>query len=115
MALITGIEGKSEVQLEVDRTFLAARIAARPLDYASEGRVLGHYAVAQRSGELAATIGALGHLAAIRWADSTAYCVLMRVKAGWSISAADAASSSPPATSTAGWPRRGITGRWESS
>ena len=88
MALITGIEGKSEVQLEVDRTFLAARIAARPLDYASEGRVLGHYAVAQRSGELAATIGALGHLAAIRWADSTAYCVLMRVKAGWSISAA---------------------------
>lgn len=84
----TNVLGDGDVQLAVDRTFKAARIALRPLDYSSEGRILGHYAVAQRSGELVATIGALGHLASMRWSDGTAYCVLMRIKAGWSVSGA---------------------------
>ena len=84
----TKVVGSTGVELAVDPTFLAARMALRPLEHASKGRVLGHYAVAQRSGELAATIGALGHLASLRWADDTTYCVLMRIKAGWSISGA---------------------------
>ena len=88
MALLTNLFGKSGSQLEVDPTFLAARVAMRPLEYAKDGRVLGHYAVAQRSGELAATIGALGHLASMRWTSDDAFCVLMRLKVGWSISAA---------------------------
>lgn len=88
MPLSTNIVGTSNVQLAVDPTFMAARIALRPGEYVTNGRTLGHYAVAQRSGELAATIGALGHLASIRWPDTTAYLVLMRLKVGWSISAA---------------------------
>lgn len=88
MAMQTKILGASGNEMEVDKTFLAARVAMRPLEYVNQGRVLGHYAVAQRSGELVATIGALGHLASIRWAVDDAYCVLMRLKVGWSISAA---------------------------
>ena len=88
MALLYNLLGKSGHTQEVDPTFLAARIAMRPLEYARDGRILGHYAVAQRSGELAATIGALGHLASIRWAADDAYLVLMRLRVGWSLSAA---------------------------
>ena len=40
MALLTKIFGKSGAQLEVDPTFMAARIAMRPLDYKKNGRVL---------------------------------------------------------------------------
>ena len=36
-------------------------------------------------GGVAATIGALGHLASLRWNVSNAYCVLMRLKVAWSI------------------------------
>ena len=88
MALLTNLFGKSGNQLEVDPTFLAARVAMRPLEYVKDGRILGQYAVAQRSGELAATIGALGHLASFRWAIDDAYAVLLRIRVGWSISAA---------------------------
>src|SRR3990167_3673609 len=88
MALVSGIYGgKSEKQLEVDPTFLAAHIAFRPLDYASEGRVVGHYAVNHRSGSMTGA-GALllaENVASIRWTDATAYCVLMRIKVGWSV------------------------------
>lgn len=88
MALLTNLFGKSGHELEVDPTFLAARIAMRPLEYVKDGRILGHYAIAQRSGELVATIGALGHLASVRWAIDDAYFVLLRLRVGWSISAA---------------------------
>lgn len=87
--LLSKIIGTKDTQvMEVDPTFLAGRIAMRPLDHVAGGRILGHYAVEHRSGELAATIGALGHLASIRWTDSTAFCVLTRIKVGYSISAA---------------------------
>lgn len=88
MALLTRLFGKSGHEIEVDPTFMAARIAMRPLEYNFAGRVLGHYAVQQRSGELVATIGALGHLASFRWAQNDAYAVILRIRAGWSISAA---------------------------
>ena len=88
MALLTNLFGKSGHQLEVDPTFMAARIAMRPLDYVKNGRVLGHYGVNQRSGELVATIGALGHLASFRWTANDAYAVILRIRAGWSISGA---------------------------
>mgnify|MGYP001570962916 FL=1 len=88
MALITTLFGKSGHQLEVDPTHLAARVAMRPLEHVKDGRILGQYAVAQRSGELVATIGALGHLASFRWALDDAYAVLLRIRVGWSISGA---------------------------
>src|SRR5687768_8508708 len=60
--------------------------------YIQGSTVRGHYKAAQRSGELAATIGALGHLARIRWTDSTALCVVNRIRVGMSVSAAVTAS-----------------------
>ena len=38
------------VELAVDPTFLAARVAMRPLVYAAQGEVLGHYSAVQASG-----------------------------------------------------------------
>jgi hypothetical protein len=85
----TQVLGKSNNQLEIDPLYLAARIALRPLDYTGYGKILGHYAVGQRSGEIAATLGAAAHLARVRWAppDGTSFLVLMRLKLGLSISA----------------------------
>jgi hypothetical protein len=54
----TQVLGKSGNPLEVDPQYLAARIALRPLDYTGQGKVLGHYGIGQRSGEIAATLGA---------------------------------------------------------
>lgn len=59
-----------------------------PYISADKQRVLGHYKVAQRSGSLAATIGAAGHLARIRWTDATNYCVLLRLRVGITIDGA---------------------------
>lgn len=84
MALLTEIFGKSGHQLEVDKTFMAARVAMRPLDYKKNGRVLGHYGLNQRSGSLTSTVGALAHLASFRWTANNAYAVIYRIKAGWS-------------------------------
>src|SRR5437879_1402314 len=71
----------------VDPLYLAARIAMRPLDYTGQGRILGHYMTGQRSGEIAATLGAGGKLASIRWPDLSTFLVLLRLKIGISISA----------------------------
>ncbi len=72
------------VELAVDATFLAARVALRPLDYINQGRVKGHYATAQVSGAVT-VMGAGGIFASIRWADPNSYLVLMRVRAAWSV------------------------------
>lgn len=49
----------------------------------------GHFYAAQRSGELAATIGALGHLARLRCPSSTSVILrLKRIKVGITVSAA---------------------------
>ncbi len=75
------------VEAAVDPLYAAFRIAMRPLDYTSDGAVLGHYAVAQKSGATV-NIGALGHVGRIRWAPSAGtnnlFCVLMRIKVGFS-------------------------------
>src|ERR1700730_11333530 len=82
-------QGTPGVEQMIDPTFWAARIALRPLDYASKGNILGHYAVGQRSGEIPATLGAAAPRARIRWAppDGKSFFVLMRLKLGMSISA----------------------------
>ena len=87
MGVLTKIFGTKETsQMEVDPTFMAARVAMRPLEYKSSGRILGHYAVEHRSGSLngADSLAALAHVASLRWTDSTAFCVLLRIKGGWS-------------------------------
>ncbi len=59
-----------------------------PAVYLSGSSIFGHYAVAQRSGSIAATIGAAGHLARIRWTDPTRFCVVTRIKVGISVDGA---------------------------
>lgn len=73
--------------LAVDPTFLAARVALRPLEYAQVGQVLGHYGCAQVSGATV-SIGAAGILGSIRWSDSTRFLVLMGLRAGWAVTGA---------------------------
>src|SRR5438270_560801 len=46
------------VEQAVDPKFWAARVAFKPDDYTAQGVVLGHYAVGQVSGAVAATLGA---------------------------------------------------------
>lgn len=68
-------------------------MAAIPVPYIGTGTggqtVLGHYAVSQLSGSIAATPTALDPHASIRWAPGAAnpstYLVLMRIKVGWSV------------------------------
>ncbi len=75
-------------ELAVDPLYAAARIALRPLDYTSDGAILGHYMVAQKSGATV-SIGALGHVGRIRWAPAASlnnvFCVLLRLRVGFSI------------------------------
>lgn len=95
----------------VDPTFLAARIAMRPLDYATKGRVLGHYSTFQRSGEIAATLGATGALASIRWPDQSltggSFAVLLGCRIGLSVSATVTAGTIEQAY--AAWAIKGFT------
>ena len=79
-------------QAAVDPLYQAFRISQRPLDYSNIGQLLGHYAVAQSSGAMA-SIGAGGHVASIRWADSTRFMVLMRIRAGWEVVSAITAAT----------------------
>jgi hypothetical protein len=80
----------------VDPLYLASRIALRPLDYTGQGAVLGHYAVAQKSGATA-SIGAAGHVGRIRWAPAASlnnvFCVPLRIKAGWIVTGAVTAAT----------------------
>lgn len=79
-----GTQGVGGPGAAVDSTFQAPRFSYRPADHAT----LGHFSVAQRSGELVATIGAAGHLARFRWTDATRFALIHRIKVGWSISGA---------------------------
>lgn len=61
----------------------------KPADYLGIGGFIGgHYAVAQRSGSIAATIGAAGHLASIRWPSTTGVCVVNRIRVGITVDGA---------------------------
>lgn len=79
------------VALAVDPLYQAARIALRPLDHTNLGQVLGHYAVAQGSGAVlslaAGTTINTGAVGSMRWSDLTRFLVLMRLKAGWEVTA----------------------------
>lgn len=84
-----GCVGNSGNPWEIDPLFLAGRVAMSPLDYKGVGSVLGHYGIAQRSGNLTATpLAANSHLAGVRWTDTTRYFVLLRLKFGLTVSGA---------------------------
>ena len=84
------------VEQTIDPLYKAARLALRPLDYTGDGSVLGHYAVAQQSGNTV-SVAAAGVVGRIRWAPSAAlnnvFCVLMRIKIGWTVQSAVTAAT----------------------
>jgi hypothetical protein len=77
------------VQMVVDPAG-ALRQSIKPVDYSAVGgtAIGGHFSVAQRSGSIAATIGAGGHLARIRWTDSAHLCVVTRIRVGITVDGA---------------------------
>jgi hypothetical protein len=72
----TGVPGLGQ-ELAVDPTFLAARVALRPLEYASQGTVLGHFRATVITGTTV-SIGAKGILSYLRWTASS-YAVIERL------------------------------------
>lgn len=72
MALIESPSNPSQVQLEIERLFKAARVVQRPLDYMSQdgARVGGHYRAAFRSGAITgAGVVAGAPLFSFNWRD----------------------------------------------
>ena len=78
MASIDSVQNPG-ISLEVDRKFLAARVALRPLDYTAIGKNLGHYKAFGQT--TAAVQNAASILGALRWPDTDKLCVITRVYA----------------------------------
>src|SRR5687767_810480 len=68
----------SQVQLEIDRTYSAARASLRPLEYATKDLVGGHYRTAARSGN-ATIIAAGGAIVSARNVSADRQVVLQRI------------------------------------
>jgi hypothetical protein len=64
-------------ELAIDPTFLAARVAMRPLEYAAQGLVLGHFRATVITGTTV-SMGAKGILSYLRW-SSPQYAVIERL------------------------------------
>lgn len=79
------------IEQAIDPLYLASRVSLRPLDYTGDGAVLGHYAVALKSGATV-SLAANAPVARIRWAPSAAlnnvFCVIHRIKVGWTVGGA---------------------------
>lgn len=58
------------------------------LEYRGSAGIGGHYKVYHKSGTVAATIGAAGHLARIRWTDPTLLLALLKIRVGITINGA---------------------------
>lgn len=72
----TAVEGTEQL---VDASFGAARISTRPLEYAFNGRTMGHYTLAAATG-LTTGIAAAGAVYSFRWADATSLACVFRVE-----------------------------------
>lgn len=77
---IKGTGPQSDVEAQVDPTFLSLRMTLKPLEYTEVGKpgLGGHYYVDGISGALTG-VGANGPIFSARWSDSTKLCVLKRV------------------------------------
>src|SRR5712691_7553368 len=86
------------VEMAVDPTFLAARVAIKPAEYAQNGQILGHYRQAASTAAILA--GANAVLFSLRWADPSRYFVLMRLSASVTTVAAITAQRTDPLVAT---------------
>lgn len=83
----------SLTELLVDIQRQAARVSISPFDYAgSGGQILGFYKVAQASGATL-NLAAAAHLASLRWTDPKNVAVILRIRAGWAVTAAITAAT----------------------
>ena len=88
-----GLGSKIGTEAIVDALRGAQRVNISPLDHSdAAGNLLGFYKVGQVSGATV-SIGALGHLASIRWTDTSRFLALLRIKAGWTVSGAVTAAT----------------------
>lgn len=76
------IESPSGIELEVDRSFQAARVSSRPLEFASKsGEVIGgHYGTVLITG-LTTVLNVGDAIASLRWTDTMKLLVLLRLHA----------------------------------
>jgi len=82
----------------VDPTFLAARVALRPLEYAGFGRTLGHYRVAASTSAIAPAANSV--MMSARWTDQTSLFVLTRLLVGVTVVTAVTAQRQDPIVAT---------------
>lgn len=78
---IKGAGQNSDVSMQVDPTFQAARVSLRPLDYGvlAPGAIGGHYAIGTMTGLITAGIASLAQVFQVRWADATRLFILKKL------------------------------------
>lgn len=80
----TAVEG---TECLIDPTFGALRITTRPLEFAANGRIMGHYALAAATGGTNVIAGG-GVIFSFRWTDSSSIAVVYRVEVNAGVTAA---------------------------
>lgn len=76
---LSGAGANSNIETQVDPTFQAARTSSRPLEYQSQGGVIGgHYSVGAQSGTISAGIASLAEVFHVRWADPSKLFILKK-------------------------------------
>jgi hypothetical protein len=89
----TGIGSKFGQEAVIDQLRGAFRTSISPLDHSDiNGNLLGFYKAGQVSGATV-SLGAAGHLASLRWTDTSRFLALLRVKVGWSVTGAITAAT----------------------
>jgi hypothetical protein len=78
-ATVIGNGVNSNVELQVDPSFLAARTSIRPLEYNVNGILGGHYSIGAQTGTMAAGIASAAQVFQVRWADSTKLFILKKL------------------------------------
>ena len=77
-AVIQGSGGNSDVPLQVDPTYNAARVSLRPIEFNIGGMLGGHYAITSISGTMAAGLVANSQIWQIRWAPPNPFVFILK-------------------------------------
>ena len=78
--IVTGNGPNSNVEQQVDPTFLASRTSIRPLEFSPQnGPPGGHYGIGAMTGLMAAGIASAAQVFQIRWADPTKMFILKKL------------------------------------
>lgn len=83
--ITSAVQGSEQL---VDASSNASRTIIKPLDYVSQGRVLGHYRLAARTGKFTGAQSSGTNIYNFRWGVQNAYCVLTRLSVGFAMTQA---------------------------